>query len=195
MDHYLDIRIHPDPEFALPLLLGALYAKLHRALAAQQCRDIGTSFPGYALAVKSDKGKIAPPTLGDTLRLHGSAAALDSLMAANWLAGMRDHVTPGHILPVPAAANLVRVQRKQAKSNPARERERLMRRKGVSEAEALRLIPDDKAKWLDLPYLTLTSHSTGQRFLLFIVQQTATQAASGEFNAYGLSQTATLPAW
>ena len=70
-----------------------------------------------------------------------------------------------------------------------------MRRKGVSEAEALRLIPDDKAKWLDLPYLTLASQSTGQRFLFFIAQQAATQAASGEFNAYALSQTATLPAF
>lgn len=195
MDHYLDIRLRPDPEFALPLLLGALYAKLHRVLAAQQRSDIGASFPGYALATKTDQGKTVPPTLGDTLRLHGSAAALDSLMAANWLAGMRDHVTLGHILPVPAAASLVRVRRKQVKSNPAKERSRLVRRKGISEAEALRLIPDDKAKWLDLPYLTLTSQSTGQRFLLFIAQQAATQAASGEFNAYALSQTATLPAF
>ncbi|MCG9124731.1 type I-F CRISPR-associated endoribonuclease Cas6/Csy4 [Laribacter hongkongensis] len=195
MDHYLDIRLRPDPEFALPLLLGALYAKLHRVLAAQQRSDIGASFPGYALAAKTDQGKTVPPTLGDTLRLHGSAAALGSLMAANWLAGMRDHITLGHILPVPAAASPVCVRRKQVKSNPAKERERLMRRKGVSEAEALWLIPDDKAKWLDLPYLTLVSQSTGQRFLFFIAQQAATQAASGEFNAYALSQTATLPAF
>ncbi|MNT89720.1 CRISPR-associated endonuclease Cas6/Csy4 [compost metagenome] len=76
----------------------------------------------------------------------------------------------GDIRPVPAGAGSIRVIRRQAKSNPAKERERLMRRKGVSAAEAQRLIPDSKAKRLDLPVITLDSGSTGQRFLLFIQQ-------------------------
>lgn len=195
MTHYLDIRILPDPEFAPPLLLGALYAKLHRALVAQQRDDIGASFPEYALATRDDGGKRQAATLGLCLRLHGSAAALDALMAGNWLSGMRDHTAPGTIQPVPAGASHLRVQRKQAKSNPARERDRLMRRKGISPAEALLRIPDHTAEWLDLPYLTLNSQSTGQRFRLFIAQQPATQAASGVFNRYGFSATATVPAF
>mgnify|MGYP006181540093 FL=1 len=32
MDHYLDIRVLPDPEFGQVELLNALYAKLHRVL-------------------------------------------------------------------------------------------------------------------------------------------------------------------
>lgn len=196
MDHYLDIRILPDPEFAPPLLLNALFAKLHRALATTQRSDIGASFPGYDQVPKGEGDNTLRPTLGQVLRLHGSAAALYSFMARNWMAGMRDHVTMGHIQLVPAGAGHIRVQRKQAKSNPARERARLMRRKGVSEAEALRLIPDDKAKWLDLPYLTLSSQSTGQQqFRLFIIQTVVAAGEQGEFNAYGLSQTATVPAF
>ena len=196
MDHYLDIRIQPDPEFAPPVLLNALFAKLHRALAATQHRDIGASFPGYHLAPEGEGDSTLRPTLGQVLRLHGSAAALDSFMARNWLTGMRDHITLGNIQPVPPHASAIRVQRKQAKSNPARERERLIRRKGASQAEALRLIPDEKAKRLSLPFITLTSQSTGQQqFRLFIVQMAATTVVNGEFNAYGLSQTATVPAF
>ncbi|QEL54485.1 type I-F CRISPR-associated endoribonuclease Cas6/Csy4 [Chromobacterium paludis] len=194
MEHYLDIRILPDPEFAPPLLLNALFAKLHRALATTQHSDIGASFPGYDLTPKGEGDSTLRPTLGQVLRLHGSAAALDSFMARNWLTGMRDHVTLGNIQPVPANASPIRVQRKQAKSNPAKERERLMRRKGMSEAEALRLIPDDKAKLLNLPFITLSSQSTGQhQFRLFIAQTAATAEVKGDFNAYGLSRHATLP--
>lgn len=194
MTHYLDIRLLPDPEFAPALLMGALYAKLHRALVAQQSDDIGTSFPGYALAGRGEDGKRQPATLGLCLRLHGSHAALTALMASDWLSGMRDHIAVGTVLAVPAGAAQLRVQRKQAKSSPARERERLMRRKGLSAADAQQRIPDHAAERLDLPYLTLYSHSTGQRFRLFIAQQPAAQAATGVFNSYGFSATATVAA-
>jgi len=195
MDYYLDIRLLPDADFAPPVLMNALYAKLHRALVTQQRNDIGVSFPGYDQTSKREDGKAMALTLGLTLRLHGSAAALDGLMARSWLTGFADHTMVGNIQPVPTGASIVRVARRQAKSSPARERERLMRRKGVSAAEALRLIPDSKAKWLDLPFLTLDSLSTGQRFRLFIQQHVAEHAVSGSFNAYGLSASATLPAW
>ena len=31
MDHYLEIRVLPDPEFSEEMLMAALMAKLHRA--------------------------------------------------------------------------------------------------------------------------------------------------------------------
>lgn len=194
MDHYLDIRLLPDADFNATVLLAALYAKLHRVLSAQQSRDIGVSFPGYTVGSQQDK-KHTPPSLGATLRLHGSAAALDRLMACRWLSGFADHAMAGDIRPVPATARAIRVQRRQAKSNPARERARLIRRQGVDQAEALRRIPDSKARRLQLPFITLDSHSTGQHFLLFIDQHTVAQTATGEFNSYGLSSNATLPSW
>lgn len=184
MGYYLDIHLLPDPEFSPPVLLNALHAKLHRALVAQQRSDIGVSFPGF---------DASRPTLGLTLRLHGSSAAvLDSLMAARWLTGMHDHIELGKISPVPASAKAITVLRIQAKSNPAYERERLMRRKGLSEQEALARIPDSAAERLDLPFLTVRSQSTGQQFRLFIRQQAVETAISGQFNCYGLSDTATV---
>ena len=194
MEHYLDIRILPDPEFAPPMLLNALFAKLHRVLVMQQRRDIGISFPGYEVAGPDENGKRLRSTLGISLRLHGDAAGLDGLMASSWLTGMRDHVVQGDIQPVPALAGHLRVQRKQAKSNPARERARLMRRQNVNEAEAMRRIPDSAGERLDLPFLTLASQSTGQQqFRLFIAQTAVDDEVKGEFNSYGLSQRATVP--
>ena len=81
--HYIDITLLPDPEFSHAHLLGALVAKLHRALVQLKADDIGISFPRYNLR---------PRSLGDVLRLHGTEAALQRLMELPWLQGMRDHV-------------------------------------------------------------------------------------------------------
>ena len=186
MDHYLDIRLLPDPEFAPLDLMDALYAKLHRALVSTRSEVVGVSFPH----VHADG-----PGLGDVLRLHGSSAHLSDLLAVNWLTGMRDHVTLSPVQAVPAVCQHYRVvSRVQAKSSPERERRRLMRRKGLDEAQARAKIPDTSAEWLDLPYARLRSQSTGQTFHLFVRHGALVdQAVPGVFGAYGLSATATVP--
>lgn len=186
MDHYLDITLLPDPEFSHNHLMDALFAKLHRALVIAGCGDIGISFPQV-----NGQGT----GLGMVLRVHGQAARLGHLMAANWLAGMRDHTTLSGVEIVPPTCNSFRVvSRVQAKSSPARERRRLMRRKGLTEEQALVSIPGHCAEMLHLPYVQMRSQSTAERFLLFI-RHGAVQAtpAEGAFSAYGLSPTGTIP--
>ncbi|AXT48023.1 MULTISPECIES: type I-F CRISPR-associated endoribonuclease Cas6/Csy4 [Chromobacterium] len=183
MDHYLDIRLRPDPEFAPTLLMNALFAKLHRALSEQGRDDIGVSFPRAAPAA----------ALGDTLRLHGGHAALQRLMAGDWLSGMRDHIALAAIQPVPPQAEAWQVRRKQAKTNPDKERRRLVRRLGISAEEAAQRFPDSAARRLTLPFLTLNSASTGQRYQLHIEQRPAPATRSGRFNTFGLSPDATVP--
>lgn len=185
MDHYLDLTLQPNPEIAQPHLMGALFSKLHHALVAQRSQHIGISFPG----VQADR-----VWLGDSLRLHGSQAALSRLMAAPWLMGLRDHVQTTGVLPVPAHAAFRLVSRVQAKSSPDRLRRRQMRRHGLSEAQAQARIPDTAANRLNLPYVQLLSQSTAQAFRLFIRHGPLLEAASpGTFSAYGLSPTATIP--
>lgn len=185
MDHYIDIRLRPDPEFPARQLLGALYSKLHRALAQIGCNDIGVSFPD----VSQDGNR-----LGGCLRLHGDIAVLQRMSTQDWLAGMRDHVTVGEIKPVPNTALHRSIRRVQVQSNAARMRRRLMRRKGISEAEALRQIPDAASRHTDLPFITLRSQSTGQTFPLFLLHGAPTnEPTNGSFNAYGLSPSATVP--
>ncbi|WP_374438483.1 type I-F CRISPR-associated endoribonuclease Cas6/Csy4 [Pseudomonas panipatensis] len=185
MDHYLDIRLRPDPEFPAMHLMSALFAKLHRALVALPNENIGVSFPDV------DEQR---PWLGERLRLHGSAAALDRLMAQPWLNGMRDHLRQGDCLAVPAQALYRQVRRVQTKSSPERLRRRQMRRHGLSEEEARQRIPDHSARSLDLPYLHLASQSTGQRFRLFIQHgPLLAEPIDGACNRYGLGEGATVP--
>ncbi|MEH6490657.1 type I-F CRISPR-associated endoribonuclease Cas6/Csy4 [Halopseudomonas sp.] len=183
MDHYLDIRLLPDPEFPAPILMNALFAKLHRALVAQRTTDIGISFPGAA-----------PSHLGDVMRLHGSAVRLDTHMAQQWLQGMRDHLDIGVISSVPDAAGHCQVRRVQSKSSAERLRRRYLKRHpDVDEEAVVHQIPDEAERRLALPYLRIKSSSSDQQFLLFIQQRPVAQQQPGDFNSYGLSSTATVP--
>lgn len=182
MTHYIDIRVLPDPEFSAPVLMNALFAKLHRALFDLQNRCIGISFPEHGRS------------LGHLLRLHGPASKLLELMELQWLKGLRDYTECTGIETTPEDVRYQSVRRVQAKSNPERLRRRAIKRHGLTEQEALDRIPDTAAEMLKLPYLQMKSVSTGRGFRLFIHHSEAQeQEVEGEFNAYGLSTTATIP--
>lgn len=185
MNHYIDLKLLPDPEFAATQLMSALFAKLHRGLHDLRRDDVGISFP----AVKA--GTLG---LGDCLRLHSTAEALDKLMTLNWLTGMRDHVQVGTLNAVPAGTKYRTVSRVQVDSNPERARRRLIKRHGISEEEARQRIPDSAAKRCSDPYVIVRSNSTGQPFHLFIRHGPLLDAPRpGTFNGYGLSSTTTIP--
>ncbi len=185
MDHYQDIQILPYPEFSSPLLMGALYNKLHRALVELKATNIGISFPEYSTK---------PKGVGGVLRLHGDQKSLDKLKDLAWLKGMRDHTETTEVCPVPASIGYLRVKRRQFKTNAERLRRRRMKRKGESYEQACNAIPDGIERKPDVPFITVRSASTGQSFSLFIEQLKADEGQQvGEFNSYGLSQTATVP--
>jgi CRISPR-associated endonuclease Csy4 len=200
MNHYVDIRLQPDAEFAPAMLMAVLFTKLHKALVMAAHHGIGVSFPQVkeaadTLAAKPSRTGAHPPyRLGLLLRLHGSAPALNALMVSDWLLGVRDHVLCGPVQTVPAQHSYRTVNRVQAKSNPERLRRRQMRRHGLTAEQAQERIPDSATELLDLPFLTLRSQSTGQTFRLFIrhgpVQATP---VVGEFGTYGLSPQTTVP--
>ena len=186
MDRYLDIRLRPDPEFPATVLMSALFGKLHRGLVTLATDRIGVSFP--------EVERETVVGLGERLRLHGAAAELERLMVLPWLAGMEELVHVGAITAVPNGARHRVVRRVQAKSSPERLRRRWMKRKGFSEKEARRAVPDSVAERLDLPYVVLTSRSTGQRFRLFIEHgPVRATPRDGRFNSYGLSRSGTVP--
>ncbi|MBN3857918.1 type I-F CRISPR-associated endoribonuclease Cas6/Csy4 [Paraburkholderia sp. Ac-20340] len=183
--HYIDITLLPDPEFADAHLLGALVAKLHRALVQLRSDGIGVSFPGYSLCPRSP---------GRVLRLHGAQSALRELLALTWLQGMRDHVELTDVLTAPANATRCVVRRRQFKTNVERLRRRRMRRKGETVAQAAAAIPESVERKPDLPYVHVRSASTGQPFCLFIEQVIEGEVeGKGGFNSYGLSAGGAVP--
>ena len=185
MNHYVDIDVRPDPDFPATQLMSALYGRLHRALAGAGSTEVGVSFPQMGSDARH---------LGCRLRLHGTSEALATLLASDWIKGMRDHVDMTPVQPVPAQITHRKVYRVQTKSSPERLRRRFMRRHNVSEQEAQARIPDDVARYARWPSVDLRSASTSKNFKLFIAhgpEQTEPQA--GSFSAYGLSQGSTIP--
>lgn len=185
MDSYINIHIRPTPELSPMHLMEAVFAKLHKALTTLRCCAIGVSFP------ESDERR---PWLGHSLRLHGTVAALNTLMELPWLAGMGDYLAVSPIQPIPETSQHRRISRVQAKGNPERLRRRQMRRHGISQEEAQKRIPDHAVEMLNLPYVSVRSQSTGQKFRLFIGHgPLQSEAVSGAFSFYGLSDKATIP--
>ncbi|HHH1370442.1 TPA: type I-F CRISPR-associated endoribonuclease Cas6/Csy4 [Yersinia enterocolitica] len=182
MDHYIDIRILPDPEFSDTLLMEALFARLHRVLGRTGQGQIGVSFPA------------AGQTLGDRLRLHGSFTILTAVDAQPWRKGLRDNTEHSGILPVPDKVQYRTVRRVQVKSSAERLRRRSVRKGWLTEEEAQMRIPYLAEKRSGLPFIRLKSQSSEQTFLLFIAQgNICDNATEGIFSAYGLSAVATVP--
>ncbi|MGM0986710.1 MAG: type I-F CRISPR-associated endoribonuclease Cas6/Csy4 [Pseudomonadota bacterium] len=187
MDHYLDIRLRPDPDFPSAMLMGALFSKLHRALHDLQADDIGVSFPDHKTGVRAR-------TPGDRLRLHAEQSRLEQLMTISWLTGMRDHVMLAPIQPVPADAKHRVVRRRQFNTGGPSRARRYAQRHGIEVEEAQRLMETPAVRQIPLPFVQVSSRSSGQRFALFIEHgQPQPQPVTGRFNHHGLSSEATVP--
>jgi CRISPR-associated endonuclease Csy4 len=182
MDHYLEIRVLADPEFAEEVLMAALFAKLHRALGARGKGDIGVSFPLHG---------VKP---GACLRLHGTALALQMLEAACWRKGLNDYCQCGNILPIPQVQGWRRVSRVQVKSSAQRLMRRSVKKGWLTEEEAQHRLLTMQDQQTRLPWLKMRSLSTGQTFRLFIEHgELVDTPVNGVFSSYGLSAIATVP--
>jgi CRISPR-associated endonuclease Csy4 len=186
MDHFIDVKLLPDPEFPEWVLMRALHNKLHQMLARLNKQDVGISFPGYDLK---------PKTLGAVMRLHGRHSSLSEVLEAGWLLGMRDYIAPAAIEVAPEARRHLLVKRKQYKTNVDRLRRRRMKRKAETWEQVCKAIPDQQFVKSDLPFISLQSQSTEQVFNLFIEQLVASEKQLGVFSSYGLSLGATVPSF
>jgi CRISPR-associated endonuclease Csy4 len=214
MDHYVDLRIRPDPEFPVSQLMGILFTRLHLALAAMKSADIGISFPDVIqldLAAGTDRQK---QTLGPRLRLHAEASRLRTVLQHINRNDLQDYLQVGNILPVPEQAQHCRVSRVIPKSSPERLLRRQMRRhpdeyrspEDARQAAIQRLVKErgmdlkaaseqvGRIRKCELPFISLKSQSTGQPFRLFIRHgPPVSRPQAGSFNSYGLSTSATIP--
>ena len=191
MDHYIDIKILPDPDFTTPSLMSVLFNKLHRALAEYQSNSIAISFAELG-NVKDD----SDGALGSIFRLHGNQADLANLMETNWLKGMNDHIKKSEVAPVPSKHEFIQLRRLQcmSMSKIARMRQRRMQRENETLEQATQAIPDSLTTKLKKPFVNVKSASTGQSFKLFFEQKTTKDTdLVNECNCYGIAKTGVLP--
>lgn len=182
MDHYIEIRVLPDPEFSEETLMSALFAKLHRALAERGKGDVGVSFP--AVGIKP----------GAILRLHGTREALNELESVAWRKGLNDYCHYSSVTSVPAIKGWRCVSRVQVKSNPQRLMRRSVKKGWITEEQAAERLSVQESKTTDLPFLSIKSLSSKQAFRLFICHhELRNTPVHGLFSNYGLSSIATIP--
>lgn len=181
MNHYVDIKLLPDAEIPATVLMNATYTKLHKALFDLHATDIGVSFP------KLKK------TLGDLLRIHGTAETLDKLQCLNWIGGMKGYCEQSDIRSVPAGAKYRVVSRRQSTMSNAK-LNRLLKRGTISDEQIEQYTGKMLAKGLNIPYLELVSGSSGQKHRRYIeCGPPLDNPTEGVFDQFGLSKTATVP--
>jgi len=182
MDHYLDINIVPKKDFTDTVIMNELFNKFHLNMVYFRLDRVGVSFPNRK------------KNLGNCLRLHGSKGDLEKFMSKSWVGSVTDHITISRILEVPSKTDYCIVRRVQPKSSRSRLLRRSVRKGWISAEEAQKKLEFQKDEITDLPYLRLESHSSGEKFCLFIEHSPEQNSPSfGEFSLYGLSSTATVP--
>lgn len=189
LTHYLDVSLRFDADLQPAHALAALFTRLHLYLARNGTGAIAVSFPE---TIRNAAGEARQ--LGRVLRLHGTAEALMPLTQAATWGGAATVGDIGAVKTLPARVLHHRIRRVQVDSNPERLMRRAMRRKGLTEAEGRENYARARAGATALPFIPISSQSTGQSFRLFLdVGPPQTESYEGRFNAYGLSQEATVP--
>ena len=182
MDSYIDIKLLPDHEFTASAVLSKLWFKFHNQLV-QSGAQIGVSFPE-----RGDKD------LGAVMRLHGTADALNTLLAVRWAKGVYDYIDLSPVQPVPADARQGVVSRDNVGRHSAEcLRRRAEKRGNLSTEEMDRLFTPWNAKKPEGQAVEIYSQSSAVVAIFRVRHTEAPEPQAGTFNTYGLSSTATVP--
>ena len=191
LTHYLEARLRFDADLHPSHALAALFTRLHLYLVRNGAGGIAVSFPETTRNAAGEARQ-----LGKVMRLHGTAEALTPLTQATSWGGAVTVADFGAIKEAPAESQHHRVRRVQVDSNPERLMRRAMKRKGWTEAQARENYAGAKPGQTTLPFIAVISQSTGHPFRLFLdVGMPQSESLEGAFNAYGLSQEATVPSF
>lgn len=186
MDSYFDIKAIPDSELLQSAVVGELMQGIHALLPSFEGR-VAVGFPAYGQA----------KTLGGIIRLYGVRSDLNDLQPLaieHPIIRSYGLITPVAAVPEVAKGHAVfsRLQIKGA--SHYRRLEKRHKARGTWTSELAEAIAKKYQQATHCPHVSLKSHTTRQRFILFIQQSRCNAANQGQFNAYGLSMRgATVP--
>lgn len=190
MNVYQDISLLPGADISLHFLWEKVYKQIHLGLVDIQMPDgsspIGIAFPEY---------DIKQCQLGAKLRLFSpSQSVLENFNAKRRLNCLNDYVHITSIRDVPGKiTSYIRYKRKQSKSCSERLARRKAKRENIKFEEALQLLNNRQIVFLKIPFIKISSGSSGKNFCIFITQENTLESISNGFSCYGLSPTSTLP--
>ena len=187
---YQEITIKPQPEIPLYFLWEKVYQQIHLSLVEMQDEKgtvtIGVSFPEYDACQFQ---------LGCKLRLFAEdEQTLEQMRCEKWLNRLKDYVFISPIKSVPEKlAGYACFKHIKLKGNKEKLARRRAKRKGETLQQALSHFDDFEEQQSKLPYINMTSQTTGQHFRLFIEKQMMEAPQTGLYSCYGLSNTTTVP--
>lgn len=186
MNKYIELTIIQSAELPSHVVMSAVFEQIHQSLVAMKTNRVGLSFPAATNT-----------HIGNKIRLHGVETELTGLMSLGRLDQFDGYLEKTDLLTVPVDTKfrIIRRKRIQTRVSPSQIK-RYMKRHNVSEIEAKEFFGNKEMQVSGrFPYLTVQSQSSGGLlFNLCIDQGTETsEPLPGEFNAYGLSSTATVP--
>mgnify|MGYP001028060495 FL=1 len=181
MEHFIEIKIKPDAEMRENVLLNKVYTKFHKRLCDLKSSGIGISFPEYSLK------------LGKNIRVHGDEQRLQDFQSLNWLGGLKGYCDTSEIKTIPENVVHRTISRKQVNMTSSKLR-RLIKRGSIEHNEIKRYKAEMFKKGIDNPFIELESSSNGnmhRRYIQF--GEFKKVPAGGQFDCFGLSNTATVP--
>ncbi len=189
--YYKDLILLPNQEVSAAFLMGKVISVLHLICVEDEHRtgsvNTGIGFPGYN---KEER------TLGNLVRLFAANPdILHNSSSDRRLLRLDDYLKQGDIQPVPdTVQGYVQYRRVQFKENKERLVRRYAKRHNMDIKQAMKVYADYKNPANDLPYVTLDSLSSGQRFRLYINEVLQTDNTNPPvFNNYGLTKSGFLP--
>tara|TARA_R110002072_G_scaffold86563_3_gene195290 strand:+ start:12796 stop:13467 length:672 start_codon:yes stop_codon:yes gene_type:complete len=216
--HYQELTCLPDEGISVGFLMGRVMNQIHLGLvnltASQADCPVGLSFPQYrdraqlrgqvrgqarehSNADASNALIAGLPPIGGKIRCFSQdAETLDRFALHEVLSSMLDYV---HLTSVRQLRRTnhgwAMYRRKQIKTSKDRLVRRRMKRHGMTEAEAAAALEGFDPRSCRLPYLDMKSHSTDQRFRLYVERVTDVNSfdSNWSFSTYGLSSQAAVP--
>ena len=196
MDHYLEIRVLPDPEFSEEMLMAALVAKLHRALGQRGQGDIGISFPDYQYNESNSRG-----SLGRKLRIFApTEQKLINLKLLDELSKISDYINISDIDEVGDKATgyevYTRVHTKNLEKEALRLQKHLNAKRGATEQLTYDEVLINCVKWrkgtLNHLFIYIKSNSNEHGYQAHIKRDVLSEPTKNfHFNTFGFSNTDT----
>lgn len=185
MNKYIELTVNNDQAIPSYVLMSAVFEQIHLALVSMNSSQIGISFP-----VATNK------YIGNKIRLHGSEESLTAIMAYGWMQQFVGFIDYSHVKDIPENHTHRIVSRIQIKSVPLSRVHRYMKRHNVSKEVAESALKSNTQSFSSsFPYIRVMSQSTGGKVFNLAINQQKEQEEpiKGKFNAYGLSESATIP--
>ncbi len=202
---YQEITCLPDHEISVGFVMGKVMDVLHLGLVnvaggTSEC-PVGLSFPEYrderaeAKPGRADAEHQPIVPIGSKIRVFSRQENdLQRLGLTSTLARLSDYVHFTSVRLLERKVDRYAIYKRcQPKSSKERLIRRQMKRKGISEFEARKLYESFEPRYSQLPYVNMCSHSTGERFRLYVERQFADLSDQWSFSTYGLSGKIAVP--